>query len=1110
MSNDDEDDMADLFSFGYDATTGLPAPEAPLSSDAASSSATGSNLEAIKSSTDQPVDSLPSQTIDRIPSNDSFLDLLEAEVSGQTIMGYSKAELEGADQEILDWLEDEQKTLMLFTNDDVVYIEETDDSELPQQIADSIAEPPQPPAPPPKPLPPPPPEPEPIFNTFVEALQSPNASMAQIRKLSANQKIDATLRPNLWCRLVCGKSLSDVERSSLADSFQEWQDALLEQDETEVLTRESRWIHREAPILASRIVMALDEDLAQAEKDVRHVLLFHYHSATSIKVAAPDNSDEADEIIDEDAVTDPLIPPVACAILSAGVPAKVASVMLATIMPTFMPLLALTDTERLEAAKSLHKQFYLLACYHLPLLVLHLDRYMPGWHCPKRLDPVAEEEETATQKGRNLEAHGVVPQSWLISHLAGECNGTFMNPKWLLSLWDTILTSSNNSLRFFLALAVLEKHAESLLLLTGDDLVSELHRIMEFKEGTTNEGFSIEAEDETTEKEAEDWVEEWTNRAHSLFESTPNSVVAKLRVAEDNEIALALERRQKLAEEKLKAKMEAQAKAHREAVEVERERVADEARERLTRARLVAYYRNFNPEKEGNIDTIMKNYAGRFEVLDAKLKLKYGVGFNPALKPKTLPRTTQNLLATMGHGFGSRQDVQRPRNVQLENLRPQQVSLTVTVSEVLPSVCWSKEAAAARGVDALAAPNSPSANGLPPLKFYLVDSRYEAAAGLQGRFPTAAQMGPEVLLDPERIQQKEESFESLRSAVHICVMGEGYAALPSLYGHKVSPELEILMKEDESQTSNCALYFIKKGFPFVSILEGGFARAHAWLVRQGPNYNVDAESVLVDYNPTTSLFAQCETLFKEQQELANATTRERTQRSLQNLFDSSMTALTKSKLRFENLASELDTADVGQKMRSQVSKLFVKSEESPRATADQQQGTTPPGVPMFRNPFTKMQAVAPEQVEGTESSTSGIAESTIDLALEEAQTESKSTIDQPSTTPTTATESSMTNRLAGLGAALNMSLKSGSQPGGEQGVKAEQAPAASGTKLNPFARLGALVAETTRGTDEAKRNEPENAGLANRFGGGWNALRKTTLARIRSGTDNKAPIQETV
>jgi membrane protein involved in colicin uptake len=137
---------------------------------------------------------------------------------------------------------------------------------------------------------------------------------------------------------------------------------------------------------------------------------------------------------------------------------------------------------------------------------------------------------------------------------------------------------------------------------------------MEFKEGTTPEGFAIVAEEETSESEADDWVKEWCDRARSLWEETPRSEVSQLRTAEDEAVRKALFQRQKKMEEVLKARLEAEAKAHREAAEAEKERKSEEARLRLSRARLVAYYRTHNPEKEENIDKIMEVYEGRLEV----------------------------------------------------------------------------------------------------------------------------------------------------------------------------------------------------------------------------------------------------------------------------------------------------------------------------------------------------------------------------------------------------------------------------------------------------------------------------------------------------------------
>ena len=428
-------------------------------------------------------------------------------------------------------------------------------------------------------------------------MDSPKSTIDDLRALfvDGGMKVDPSRRAALWCRTVCGKTLEDVESSSLAESFLDWKQMtnIEEGDDAR-----SVYIRKEAGILAERIVagasspMTLDE----AKRALCQVLFFYYQSSSS----------DSQEV-------DPLLPPVACAILSSGLSPAATTVMLPSIMPSFMPLLALSQDDRWEAAKSLHTQFYLLACYHLPLLVFHLDRYAPGWFWPKKLG-LEEENESATEMGRNLESHGIVPQSWLISHLAGECGGTLMNPVWLLSLWDLILSSSNNSLRFFLSLAILEKYSDTLLMLTGDDLITELKRIMEFKEGTTPEGFAIVAEEETSETEAGDWVQEWCYRARALWEATPRSVVSQLRTAEDEAVKKALLQRQKKAEEKLQARLEAEAKAHREAVEAEKERKAEEARLRLSRARLVAYYRTHNPEKEGNIDKIMEVYKGRLDV----------------------------------------------------------------------------------------------------------------------------------------------------------------------------------------------------------------------------------------------------------------------------------------------------------------------------------------------------------------------------------------------------------------------------------------------------------------------------------------------------------------
>lgn len=288
-----------------------------------------------------------------------------------------------------------------------------------------------------------------------------------------------------------------------------------------------------------------------------------------------------------------------------------------------------------------------------------------------------------------------------------------------------------------------------------------------------------------------------------------------------------------------------------------------------------------------------------------KLKAKYGVGFNPALKAKPMPKTSATKLlslSTIDPSGLSGLRVTQAQTTKKEDSKPgdpdHQVAVKVSATEVLPVICWSKEAAASKGATALARGRY-SHDHRAPLKFYLVDSRPEAPAQEQGRFPTAVAMSPEALLDPDRIQQNEEMFESLRGAVHICIMGEGYSAMHELYGQKVNPKLQQAIDEDDARTSLCALFFLKKGFPFVSILDGGFVQAHAWLCREGPKRHLDVSSVLIDYDHTNSFFGRLE----KQHSLASKSTREKTQYALQNLLDSSMTSLAMNAKRMETMAS---------------------------------------------------------------------------------------------------------------------------------------------------------------------------------------------------------------
>lgn len=140
--------------------------------------------------------------------------------------------------------------------------------------------------------------------------------------------------------------------------------------------------------------------------------------------------------------------------------------------------------------------------------------------------------------------------------------------------------------------------------------------------------------------------------------------------------------------------------------------------------------------------------------------------------------------------------------------------------------------------------------------------------------------------------------------------------MPGLYNQKVTPKLQHYIDQDESRTSLCALFFVKKGFPFVSILDGGFVQAHAWLCREGPKRHLDATSVLVDYDEDNSFFGKLEKTYRTQQEMANATTGEKAQHVMQNFLDSSMTALARTARRMEEVTAEFESEYSSEKAKS--------------------------------------------------------------------------------------------------------------------------------------------------------------------------------------------------
>lgn len=434
------------------------------------------------------------------------------------------------------------------------------------------------------------------ITTLSEAIRSNAATIDDVRTLFNREKMRNTShdsgvsledRPYLWTKVICGKALGELDNGSLAESFREWQ----KKNETS-----DRYNNDACSAMIQQLLLETGNNSTGVDQDLISVLSFH------------DNTQNSDE--SSPAKIDSLVAPVVYAILQSGIPPAAASVVMSQIEPSFMPLLRLSHNERYSAVKNLHMNFYLLACYHLPLLVMHLDRQCPGWYWPR--SQMAEEFEgeqssetantsestdapTVEPLSQNKHKHehspengGLVPLSWFITSFAGELGVSCLDHKVLLPIWDYLLTQGDCSNKFFLAIAMLDKHSDTLLMSRGEEVKFELKKVLNFRANSFDEESFVGADGSGKSPEMnEASTAEWLDLARSLSESTPSSVINMLRTVDDRAVTDALTLRKVALDEKAKAQVEA------EEAEKKRERNERdaEANKVLMKARLVSYYR---------------------------------------------------------------------------------------------------------------------------------------------------------------------------------------------------------------------------------------------------------------------------------------------------------------------------------------------------------------------------------------------------------------------------------------------------------------------------------------------------------------------------------------
>ncbi|GLD96936.1 hypothetical protein PINS_up005619 [Pythium insidiosum] len=176
---------------------------------------------------------------------------------------------------------------------------------------------------------------------------------------------------------------------------------------------------------------------------------------------------------------------------------------------------------------------------------------------------------------------------------------------------------------------------------------------------------------------------------------------------------------------------------------------------------------------------------------------------------------------------------------------PALFALPVSVNEVAPQIMG--ERSSSTHASSVAPPTAPSSSGsnlsMRPaeysgdLKFFIVDCRrLRSSEDLKsGRIPAAFTLDPSVFESPELIDRTMDALNAMKSRVHIVLVGNGVGVPPELLKtDEMKTSVRDAVRHDTDTMNRAALFFQKKGFRYISCLDGGYSSWHAY-VRDDPS-----------------------------------------------------------------------------------------------------------------------------------------------------------------------------------------------------------------------------------------------------------------------------------
>ncbi|OQS06738.1 hypothetical protein THRCLA_01232 [Thraustotheca clavata] len=198
------------------------------------------------------------------------------------------------------------------------------------------------------------------------------------------------------------------------------------------------------------------------------------------------------------------------------------------------------------------------------------------------------------------------------------------------------------------------------------------------------------------------------------------------------------------------------------------------------------------------------------ESLEVKTTSKFSLGQLSSINTKILAQASHLKSSITGKAEDSRSD-----SFHLETPCTY-FSMTISACEVIPSVFRSFKSSCTEKI-----------------RYFIVDCRPQESLAL-GRIPTSFHFNSESLLDPAAFDTVMATLEPMKSSVHICIMGHGHSRYASSMVKDLNynkSDVADMIAKDAAQINDTVMFLTKKGFPYVSIIDGGYASAHRYLAK---------------------------------------------------------------------------------------------------------------------------------------------------------------------------------------------------------------------------------------------------------------------------------------